>query len=32
MIATTLRIETDEQLVERAQAGESAAFDELARR
>ena len=32
MIATTMRIETDEQLVERAQAGESAAFDELARR
>ena len=32
MIATTLRMETDEQLVERAQGGESAAFDELARR
>jgi len=32
MIATTLRIETDERLVERAQAGESSAFDELARR
>jgi len=32
MIATTLKVESDELLVERAQAGESAAFDELARR
>ena len=32
MIATTMRMETDEVLVERAQGGESAAFDELARR